>query len=316
MGSNNKVRSMRVFYSLSVMVVNFVVCFVISNVVANNSIADSNSFAAVTAADAKSAGDIIKRLDTGVYHAEMFGLKDLVVDLKFKEAVEDIGALLGDMPIEKMIIRVYWLQGGKIDAEVIGLPRGFSNLKEHLIKIALMRFGYVISSSFGDKLKSFDFKVEKLFKENQETIINGKDKNMMGPVSTVKLTMDNDGGLKELVAQLPTGLEISKFEWVKSNEAQNKWLLSSLDISMDYGNSIRKSETSLKHDKFAGFMLPTAVFTKTEMLKVELKKDKDGATRKIEIAEGNANEEKIIFDNYQINSGKAQKYFQKKSNRL
>ncbi|MBF0361436.1 MAG: hypothetical protein HQK49_10505 [Oligoflexia bacterium] len=280
----------------------------------------------------KDANDLIKRFDISTYHPEVYGLKDLVVDVRFTNLDKELSNQLGQLKIDDLYFTIYWISSGKIDVEISGLPKGFVMVKDTLIRSVQPYIEFIIPKNFAERARNYNLKSIAIDAKNKqssklsngERLFIGTDKTHLNMVHEIKIVFDDKDRLNKLLMITPQGTEDAYYSWDREKWGQNKWVLSSIVMKSDYGIQSKIVQNEITYNSFSGIGLPVRVAVSTEIFSKNLEgnninNNNSNKNKKKEDGTSDSGtdtiykvQRDIIFSNYRINNGEAQKYFLKK----
>jgi len=248
------------------------------------------------------AEGLISDFDLTAYNPLKTGLKDISCEVRVDGLTEQIKKQYVTINIKSEIYyQVYWMYPGRMGIEVIGIPRGFEQIKDSLVGLIANRLDYMVPQELSPGLRSYKFNQTK---KNGEVVLEGQDPTNKMAVNKLEIGFSKDGVLKSYKSYSPLGFQKSNFTYDKKSWSKNKWVLSSVEADMIQGPQKTSSVTRIEYTNVAGYGMP-------EKIEIE--------TKQSVVAPGK-NEEKIArsgtnilnFSNYKLNNGEAQKYFRSK----
>ncbi|MGB0455188.1 MAG: hypothetical protein ACPGJV_15885, partial [Bacteriovoracaceae bacterium] len=198
--------------------------------------------------------------------------------------------------------RVYWVFPDRYKMEVIGLPKGFQELRNH-IKAELRAYvAYVIPPTFEEKFSNFLSKPNKTEEGTLYTITIAKDH----PDPNIKLLFDKQMNLIKSWRDSTKGQTDNEFVYETYGWSQNKLALKKMKTN--YRSKISDTEVSyeVKYKTFSGFGFPVEVKTTTSFDGTKaIKKDAKVDKSKLKWSRS----QKIIMKNFVPNENVAKNYF-------
>ena len=236
------------------------------------------------------------------YSPVKFGLKDVYCEVRIDGLAEQVKKQYVTVKVkDDVYYQVYWMYPGKLGIEVVGLPRGFDQLKQSLIGIVVNRLDYLIPQELAPRLRGY--KMEKK-KSSSGVMLEGEDPTNTKAVNKIAVGFDSQGVLKSYKSYSPLGFQDSDFTYTKKSWSKNKWVLDEVKAKMIQGPQITETETEIEYTNEAGFGMPISVKVETKQSVVAPGENE----KKIE----RTGESQITFSNYKLNVGEAQKYFRAK----
>lgn len=247
--------------------------------------------------------DIIKAYDISSYHPQLFGLKDLAVDVRVSELLKQLNDKLIFGKIEDVYFRIYWLSSGKADIEVYGLPKGFNEVKAELRSLIFNRLDFIIPKFLEPDLKGYKLTLGESLGSSQ--MIKVQDPEHVKFIHEMDFEIDSQYRLTKMTAMSPVGQEKASFTYSKKGWGQNKWVIDEVEITSTQGIQSTVVKNKLAYEKFSGFGFPVRIESKTMQVLLQPTSGKNEVYKR-EI------DNVITFSNYKVNAGEAKSYFQKK----
>ncbi|MFW5871925.1 MAG: hypothetical protein ACOCUT_02360 [bacterium] len=240
----------------------------------------------------QSGEELIKQFDLKLYRPDQLGLKDFRVDLNIPSTTEKLKEqkIFGDL--KKVIFQIYWQQPDKIDVHIIGMPKGFLEVKRQLQMQIASRIEYLIPVPLSEKLKGYKLETEKIKGDKVKVI--AKDPTGKMEIQEYHLVFTNKGALQKFITFRPVGKEMSNFVLSTRSWSNNKWVIDGLNTTVKLpGGEINTSQT-FEYLTDSGFGL-------IKKINIKMEQKINGKTAK--------EENRMIFSNYKINKGLAGKWF-------
>jgi hypothetical protein len=236
----------------------------------------------------------IKEFDIRYYHPENFGLKDLVFEVRVSNLVETLNKRQNFGKIEDLYFKIYWMFPGQYQIKVNGFPNGFKEIKYQLKQMIKNRLDFVIPLKLSPRVRGYELKYSK---SEKYTAIKGKDRVGSSPVSEIQLKFKKNGMLKEFKTFSPTGVNTTDFNLKTKGWSNNKWVVDKMTTKLIQGVQLTTIENDFEYESVKGFGFPTKVdIVTTQEIMVNNKSNKRSVNSS------------ITFSNYEVNTGKAQRY--------
>lgn len=242
---------------------------------------------------------ILKNFDVISYRQTDKGLKDFSVKVSVSKLTEELNEQMIFGKLKDVYFRLIWAFPNLVDVEVIGLPNGFLEIKNELKNIVLSKLDYIVPGPTEKKFDGYNL----IYKSMGHDFILATDSTKMKLISEINLTFDKEGRIFKMDLLKPHFLESHQIQYEKSNNSENKWVVSKVVSEIRGTGEIQKISTFLEYGLNTSYYLPLKIETKT--LKSILGKDGKMGMEK-------ENNTTIIFDNYLINSLANQNYFKLK----
>lgn len=243
--------------------------------------------------------EIIENFDLRSYDPVRNGLKDFTCEIRLEGLTERLKSELVSLKLKNEVYyKLYWLYPGKVDIVVQGLPNGFKELRNNLKNLVVNRVDYLVPQKLGTRLRSYKLTTQKI---RSGVLIKGEDPTNTKAVNRIELIFDGDDRLKSYKSYSPLGFQESKFEYGKKSWSKNKWVLEGSEAKTIQGPQVTEINTKVKYGNKVGIGFPESIKINTTQYvvapgKKERKQERTGTTE-------------LMFSNYKINSGEAQKYF-------
>jgi len=243
----------------------------------------------------------IKHAEIKKYKPANHGLKDLVFNVKAPGLAENLNSKEFLGKIENVYFTIYWASPGKFQVDIIGLPRGYHELKFALKKNMIPLLKIIFPDDQANLLRSYSLTSEKITGGEK---IYAVDKSGMNPINSKELTFSRDGYLKSIKSYGRQSMEVPNIEFKMSKQSwsHNKWVLLKTTSLISQGARITSLQTEIDYQVLAGFGLPKEVKKTTAV-------SWKAGTNSVNAFKPIRNVEKFIFSEYQINTGKALKKF-------
>ena len=246
---------------------------------------------------ASSTTKVFEKYDQKIYKPQKTGLKDLVVEFRIDRLKEILNQRLIFGKIDDLYFKLFWSFPNKKIVEVYGMPKGFREAKDELLRLAEAEINYLLPRDLTEEFEGFNLS----FMSKDRSQVLAIDPSYRSPASEVTLSFDREGVLKKLRRVSPMGTEVSSLKFKKLNR---KWSVDELVISSRKG--LQKVETTKKflHKKSKEFWLLDKILVSTVHRLEKINRSRlNNLERKMET--------KITFSNYKINEGAGLKYIRK-----
>ena len=253
-------------------------------------------FSKVVFANNKS-NELISTYDLRTYHPEQYSLKDLVFEVRIEDLVQKLRERLSLKDLKDVYFKVYWMFPGKYKIDVVGLPKGLTQIEKELKTLIQPRLDFVIPERLGPKLRSYSLKYSK---KGKNVYVKAIDPTQAKDINEMQMIFNEGGQLKQLKTLSPAGVSVAKMKMGPKGWSHNKWVLQGLEIKTILGVQVTKMKHDVSYEKFSGFGFPSEIKTVMEQELLNSSKVK-GNERKRKF------DSEMMFKNYQINTGEARK---------
>ncbi len=247
---------------------------------------------------ASDAATLLKKFDTGYYHPQEKGLKDLVVRVDVSNITKQLNEQLIFGKLKEVYFKLYWSLPNNVEVEVIGLPEGFAEIKSELRGMIASRLDMLVPQDLESKFAGYEMKTKTngLLEE-----ILATDTTQTKLIHEFTAGFDKDGNIVTLVGRKPMALEESTMKYLKLPWSQGKWLVTEIKVKMSEPGQVTTANTGIEYTTMEGFGFP-------KKLKTVTKQSLQGADKKT--IERVVTSE-ITFSDFKINTSEAQTYIKK-----
>lgn len=256
--------------------------------------------AAFTNAMASEASGLLQENEIKNYDPQKQGLKDLVFEARIENLTEILKATGNFGNVTDLHFKVYWLPGDQYKVEVNGLPKGFEEVRNDLATLIKTKLDFVIPSPLASRLTEYDLKVvpSDSGKEIVATDLNGR-----LPINLMKLNFDKSGKLSAMSYAISGQVVETKFATSPKSWSNNKNLIDTLTITTKQGIQTNIITNKVEYLTESGIGFPSKLIIKNlTTAKIPAQGDKKEQNLKQETGTT------VRFSNYEVNTGKAQRY--------
>jgi len=249
------------------------------------------------------ANNYVSDFDLTSYSPVKIGLKDLVCEIHLEGLTNQVEKQYVTVKIGKEVFyKLYWMYPGKFYIDVAGIPQNFVQIKKSLVGLIVNRLDYIIPQELAPRIRGYQLK--KMVGHHGVIIFEGVDPTNTKTTNKIEVGFDSKGVLKNYKSYSPLGFQESVFKYQKKSWSKNKWVLEGVNTKMIQGPQVTQSSTNIEYSKVSGYGLPKKIVVKTNQKVVAPGENE----KKIE----RSGESKIIFSNYKLNMGEAQKFIRAK----
>lgn len=239
------------------------------------------------------SNEVVQRFDIGMYRPTDAGAKDIVVVLKTPQLANTIKEKFVLLKDSSPQFKIYWAAPEKLFIDVQGLPSGFKDLKNELRLAVIDKVEYIIPVTLEKKLKGYELKSQE---SSTGKRLIAEDKTGKLDINRMEFEINKSGQITKIDSFGTKGPSTTLFTY--SQTENNKWLVTKIENVIERGSVKVISSNSINYSKVAGFYVPEKLISKSTQENTV--KDK---VQKLELS---ATE--YVFEAYEINSGKAQKF--------
>jgi hypothetical protein len=253
-----------------------------------------------TAILAQTKIDEIEQYEIRSYDPQKSGLTDLVFEARVDNLTEILNKTQTFGKLVDVYFKIYWMAPSQYRIEVMGLPKGFQEVRDDLSTLIKGKLDFVIPEKFSAKFKSYTLKAEPIA---DGKLIKAIDDSYTLAVPEIDLVFDRSGKLKSSEIKTPPAPVKTEFFQAPKEWSNNKLVMDKIVSVSKQGFAVTTITNSLEYASIAGMGFPTKITVKnvTEATIPATKKDKE---KKVKSEAGTI----IRFTKYEVNTGKAQRF--------
>lgn len=244
--------------------------------------------------------EVVEQYEIRSYDPQKIGLIDLVFEARIDNLTEILNKTQNFGKLVDVYFKIYWLSPAQYRVEVMGLPKGFKEVRDDLTTLIKGKLEFIIPEKFSEKFKGYTLKSEPV---SNGKLIKAIDDSYTLAASEVDLVFDTNGRLKTLETKaMSSSVRVEFFQTPKS-WSNNKLVMDKV-ISVTKKDSVVSTVTSsVEYVSVNGMGFPS---------KVSIKNSSEASVP----AQGKESEKKIkretnsaiLFSKYEVNTGKAQRF--------
>lgn len=237
--------------------------------------------------------EYLNLFDNKIYSLKTKGVKDFVVDITSTKLTKQINEQKTFGNVKKLVFRTYWTANPeRLAIEVLGLPEGFLEAKEGLKASMLSVLDNLLPMTLPQRFAGYKFSAGK-----KPGLFMATDTTGLAPVPSYELHFDSQDRLTKIVGHPALGTTSTDLMYEKKAFSDGKWVLTSSVTSSSQGGGTLTSSRKLDYSSTQGIGTLASVALETEQ------KWEKGDAKPV------SQSDVVVFENYQINSGAAFKYF-------
>ncbi len=242
---------------------------------------------------------VIIQFEQKFYHPEKYKLDEVVFTAEVSNLAKMLNSVKNFGEIKDVKFKVYWIYPGKYKIDIIGMPKGFKEIKNDLKSLLAARLDFVIPNKLSVKTRSYKFEVQQ--KSSGVIHLKGEDPTHHREINRIDLTFSKDNILTTLKMRSPAGEKVSTFEMSEKDWSQGKKVINRIIVKGRSGSQTSILEYNIKYKKVGKFGFPSQVDITTFH---DLHIPKSTKSKK----KARTTESSIKFYDYKVNSGEALKY--------
>ena len=244
--------------------------------------------------------EVIEQYEIRSYDPQKSGLTDLVFEARIDNLTEILNKTQTFGKLVDVYFKIYWLSPSQYKIEIMGMPKGFSEVRSDLSDLIKGKLEFIIPEKFSEKFKGYTLKVEPIA---DGKLIKAIDDTYTMAVPEVDLVFDSAGRLKTL--QTKSTMSAVKTEFFQSPKAwsQGKLVMDKVVTTSKQGLTVMTSTNSIEYISVNGVGFPAKVTVKNvaDTTIPATKKEKE---KKVKNESGTI----VKFSKYEVNTGKASRF--------
>lgn len=231
-------------------------------------------------------------------------LKSGLTDLVFEARIDNVTEMLNKSKVfgnlTDVHFKIYWLSPSQYKIEVMGLPKGFQEVRDDLTTLIKGKLEFIIPERFSDKFKGYTLKAE--------PVANGKlikaiDTTYTLSIPEVEIMFDASGRLKTVETKAIYASTKTEFFQSPKGWSNNKLVMDKVVSTSKQGPATMTATNTIEYTTVSGMGFPLTIIVKnvSEVIIPARGKDKE---KKIKNDTGTS----IRFTKYEVNTGKAQRF--------
>ncbi len=242
----------------------------------------------------------IEQFEIRSYDPQKSGLTDLVFEARIEKLTDILNKAGNFGKLADVYFKIYWLSPSQYKIEVMGLPKGFQEVRDDLSTLIKGKLEFIIPEKFSEKFKAYTLKAEPVA---DGKLIKAIDNTYTLAIPEVDLFFDKSGRLKKLETKAAYSTIRTEFFQSPKSWSNNKLVLDKIVTVTKEGAVTVTTTNSVDYTSVArmGFPSKITVKTVTEAVIPARGKEKE---KKVKNETGSV----INFSTYEVNTGKAQRF--------
>lgn len=242
----------------------------------------------------------IEQYEIRNYDPQSKGLRDLVFEARIENLTELLNKNLSIGKLTDVHFKIYWISPTQYQIEVVGLKKGFSEIKSDLAALIKGKLEFIIPEKFSEKFKGYTLKAEPL---SDGKLIRAIDETYSMAVSEVDIKFEKDGTLKSVITKAPMSKLTTEFFQSPKSWSGNKLVMDKTISTSVQGQAVNTVENAIEYKSIQGMGFPVKIVVKNKSVITVPATEKE---KEKKIKQESATN--ITFNKYEINTGKARKY--------
>lgn len=242
----------------------------------------------------------IEQYEIRNYDPQKSGLTDLVFEARIEKLTDILNKTGNFGKLVDVYFKIYWLSPSQYKIEVMGLPKGFQEVRDDLGALIKGKLEFIIPERFSEKFKAYTLKVQPVA---DGKLIKAIDDTYTLAVPEVDITFDKTGKLKTVESNVNYSQVKTEFFQSPKAWSNNKLVMDKIVTVTKQGTSTSTTSNSVEYTTVNGMGFPSKVTVKTVSEGVIPAHGKE-KEKKVKSESGSV----IRFSTYEVNTGKAQRF--------
>lgn len=249
----------------------------------------------------------IEQYEIRNYDPQKSGLADLVFEARIENLVELLNKAGTFGKLSDVYFKIHWLSPDQYQVEVHGLPKGFAEVRNDLAMLIKGKLEFIIPEKFSSKFKAYTLKAEPI---SDGKLIKAIDQSYTMAVPEVEIVFDKSGKLKTVSSK--ANFQSINTEFFQSPKAwsNNKLVFDKIVTVTQQAGVTVTTTNSIDYITVAGIGFPSKI---TVSNVTEARIPAQGKEKEKDLKEEIGSV--ILFSNYEVNTGKAQRFMVEKLKR-
>ncbi|MCK5883658.1 MAG: hypothetical protein KAG61_08220 [Bacteriovoracaceae bacterium] len=207
--------------------------------------------------------EVIKRYDIGYYHPERYGLRDLTFDVRIQGLTDKLNQQMIFGKLSDVHFKVYWMMRGEATEQnfkykimVIGMPKGFKEMKKGLKQMVATRLDYVIPQMLIESIKEYSTEYSK---NRYGGIITCSDRTHKKATDKMEIFFDRKGRMTRYATYSPAGRTDTTMSMSAKAWSKNKWTVDRLTVKKHQGIQTTEMDYIFKYEKVGMYGFPKTI---------------------------------------------------------
>lgn len=242
----------------------------------------------------------IEQYEIRNYDPQKSGLTDLVFEARIEKLTDILNKTGNFGKLVDVYFKIYWLSPSQYKIEVMGLPKGFQEVRDDLSALIKGKLEFIIPERFSEKFKAYTLKAEPVA---DGKLIKAIDDTYTLAVPEVDIVFDRSGKLKTVESKVAYSQVKTEFFQTPKSWSNNKLVMDKVVTVTKQGTTVATTTNTIEYTAVQGMGFPTKVTVKNVVDAVIPAQGKE-KEKKVKNESGSV----IRFSNYEVNTGKAMRF--------
>ncbi|MBC7714343.1 MAG: hypothetical protein H7177_13445 [Rhizobacter sp.] len=242
----------------------------------------------------------VEQYEIRSYDPQKSGLNDLVFEARIDNLTEILNKTGTFGKLIDVYFKIYWLSPSQYKIEVMGLPKGFPEVRSDLSDLIKGKLEFIIPEKFSEKFKGYSLKAEPVA---DGKLIRAIDDTYTMAVPEVDMVFDTSGKLKTVETKATYSNVKTEFFQSPKAWSAGKLVMDKIVTTSKQGATSMLTTNTVDYVTVSGMGFPSKVTIKNvaETIVPATKKDKE---KKVKNESGTI----VKFSKYEVNTGKAKRF--------
>lgn len=214
--------------------------------------------------------EVIKRYDIGYYHPERYGLRDLTFDVRIQGLTDKLNQQMIFGKLSDVHFKVYWIMRGEATEQnfqyqimVVGMPKGFEEMKKGLKQMVAARLDYVIPQMLIESVKEYSTEHST---NRYGGVVTCNDRTHKNPIDKMEIFFDKKGRMTRYATYSPAGRTDTTMSMSAKPWSKNKWTVDRLTVKKHQGIQTTEMDYIFTYEKVGMFGFPKTIRVTTKQM--------------------------------------------------
>ena len=244
----------------------------------------------------------IEQFEIRSYSPQKQGLTDLVYEIRMDNLTEMLNKTQTLGKLTDVHFKIYWMNPDKYKIEVLGLPKGFQEIRNDLTTLIKGKLEFVLPETFSKKFEGYTLKAEA---SPEGKLIKAVDEKYNMQTSEIDIIFDRSAVLKSIETKAPMSVVKNSFTYSPKAWSNNKLVLDKVVSTTRQGTSVATTTNTIEYLSVGGLGFPSKIIVKNVQ---EGTIPANGKEKEKKVK--NENGATLRFSKYETNTGKAQRFME------
>jgi hypothetical protein len=205
--------------------------------------------------------NLLKSWDSKIYNPKNEGVNFLSFDAKVNGLAESLKTTLIIPNISKVFFKITWDKKNQFKINLMGLPKGFNELKNSLESTMIDKLRFFIPTSFYEPLSEYQISTKIVESGTQYTL---EDKSFLKEATKVEVFFNKAKNLSKMEIYSLRGKEVNSFTFEDSS-IENKLLIKDFLVENVSAQGVFALSYSIEYAKVNKFVLPKKILISSQL---------------------------------------------------